>query len=317
MKKELYGMILKSIMSCLLLGCLMFSGAAQTTSKEEYKDKYDRLVAKVGASGIGVETLLKHWLREYPNDVDALIGKFLYSYSKSQTSQVVGKTQKKYLGQEPVLTLADSLGTVTYYFEELFFNEILFKQAISDIDRVIRLYPDRIDLRFYKVAAYTGYEKESPRQAAAEITSIIDYNATQKPKWEHPDYVINDDYFFSAIQEYCIVYFKYATKDGYDAFYNLTKRMLDYYPKNTMFLNNMGSYYLVALKDEKEASKYYNMVLKLKKDDITAIRSCVLICRNAKDVKGEKKYLEMLAKYGETELDRQAAQVRLDYLNSL
>ena len=61
--------------------------------------------------------------------------------------------------------------------------------------------------------------------------------------------------------------------------------------------------------------KYYNKVLKLKKDDNTAIRSCILMARNSKNVKMEKKYLEMMVKYGEKEPDRESAKVQLDYLN--
>ena len=71
----------------------------------------------------------------------------------------------------------------------------------------------------------------------------------------------------------------------------------------------------MARKDSKSALKYYNKVLKKAPDDITAIRNCVVLARNAKDVKLEKKYLPMLIKYGETEADRESARVRLDYLN--
>ena len=77
----------------------------------------------------------------------------------------------------------------------------------------------------------------------------------------------------------------------------------------------MGSYYFVYKKDDKTALKYYNKVLKLNKEDNTAIRSCILLARNSKNVKLEKKYLEMMAKYGEAETDRQSAQVRLEFLN--
>ena len=90
---------------------------------------------------------------------------------------------------------------------------------------------------------------------------------------------------------------------------------MDYEPDNVLFLDNMGSYFLVAQHDNKTALKYYNKVLKIKKDDITAIRNCVLLARNAKDVKLEKKYLPMLVRYGETDTDKAAAKARLEYLN--
>ena len=71
----------------------------------------------------------------------------------------------------------------------------------------------------------------------------------------------------------------------------------------------------MAKRDDKNALKYYNKVLKIKKDDITAIRNCVLLARNSKDTKLEKKYLPMLAQYAETETDKAAARARLEFLN--
>ena len=67
---------------------------------------------------------------------------------------------------------------------------------------------------------------------------------------------------------------------------------------NPLFLDNMGSYYLVVKHDSKKALRYYNKVLKKHPDDLTAIRNCILLARNDKDIKLEKRYLEMLSKYG-------------------
>ena len=306
---------LKTIICGLLVAAMALPLAAQTETKESYQEKYNRMVQKSGAAGLGIETLLNKWLADYPGDADALLGKFLYYYAKSQTSQVVVKDKKKFLGQDPVLTLADSLGKVSYYFEELFFDDDVFGQAMQAADKMIRSYPDRIDLRFYKIAALTGYEKENPDMALSELRSLVDYNASVKPAWVHPEYVVNEDFITAAIQEYCVNFFRYATPASYEAFRSLSQRMLDYYPDNTMFLNNMGSYYFVVAKDEKNAQKYYSKVLKIKKDDNTAIRSCILMYRQSKNVKMEKKYLELMAKYGESDTDRQSAQMRLEFLN--
>ncbi|MBQ9184294.1 MAG: hypothetical protein IJ151_00275 [Bacteroidales bacterium] len=307
---------LNVIICGLVLAATVLPAAAQTTdTRESYQERYERMVQKGGASGLGIETLLNRWLADYPDDADALLGKFLYYYSKSQSSQVVAKEQKKFLGQEPVLSLADSLGKVSYYFEELFYDEALFSRALREADKMIRTYPDRIDLRFYKIAALTGYEKENPDQAVAELRGLIDYNAMQHPEWTHPEYQVTDDFFVAAIQEYCVTFYRYGTPASHEAFRVLAQRMLDYYPDNIIFLNDMGSYYFAVKKDEKSALKYYSRVLKLKKDDNTAIRSCILMYRTSKNVKQEKKYLEMMAKYGESESDRKSSQVRLDYLN--
>ena len=71
----------------------------------------------------------------------------------------------------------------------------------------------------------------------------------------------------------------------------------------------------MSKKDFKKALKYYNQVLKKHPDDVTAIRNCVLLARTKKDVKLEKKYLAMMAQYGENDVDRASAKARLESLN--
>ena len=306
-------MKLKFLLPALLAG-LTFSAAAQTT-QEEYIRRYNNLTARVGASGVGVETLLGKWEADWPEDLEMLSAKMLYYYDKSQSREIVKKDAKRFLGEAPTLTLKDSLGNEVNYFQETFYDDELFGRAIATLEKAIQLAPDRLDLRQNKVAALIGYEKESPDMALSDLRTLIDYNASRKPSWVYPDLAVDKEYFDAAIQEYCYIFFRYATPRCYDAFRDISLRMLEYEPDNILFLNNLGSYYLVVRRDSKTALKYYNKVLKIKKDDITAIRNCILLARNDKDVKLEKKYLPMMVQYGETEMDRIGAQSRLDYLN--
>ena len=83
-----------------------------------------------------------------------------------------------------------------------------------------------------------------------------------------------------------------------------------------MFLDNLGSYWLVYAHDNKKALKYYNAVLKKHPDDLTAINNCIIMARTSKDVKLEKKYLPMLIKYATDENTANAARTRLEYLSA-
>lgn len=288
---------------------------AQTPSAKEFNDRYQLLVSKLGPSGVGIETLLDRWAAAYPDDTDMLVARFSYYLDKSGKPSVVAKGQKRFLGENPILTLKDSTGKDVNYFQEYFYDDELFGDAQKAIDKAIQLNPDRLDMRLLKVASLIGYEKESPDMALSAMRSLIIYNETQHPSWEYPGVDKVDEQFFSAaVQEYCYLFFKYATPASYEAFRDLSATMVSYQPDDILFLDNLGSYWLVVKHDDKTALKYYTKVLKLKKDDITAIKNIVILARNSGNVKLEKKYLPLLMEHADSESERLSAKARLEYL---
>ena len=303
----------------LLAGLSAVSLLAQTAdsrqSQARYQERYNLLVSSVGVDGVGVETLLDKWARDYPEDPDMLQARFLLNLARSRTVTVETRDQARWLDQQPLFSLKDSLGNDVRYFQVARYDDTLFGVAVQSIDRAIQLYPERLDLRLAKITALMDYEQESPDMAVQELKSLIDYNTLQHPAWKYGAEDAGADLFDASVQEYCYTFFKYATPAGYQAFRDLSEKMLSCEPGNILFMDNMGSYYLVAEKNNKMALKYYNKVLKAKPDDMTAIRNCILLARNAKDVKLEKKYLPMMVRYAATDADRISAQARLDALN--
>ncbi len=105
--------------------------------------------------------------------------------------------------------------------------------------------------------------------------------------------------------------FRIGSDTSVEAFRSLSEHLLTYCKDEPMYLDNLGSYYLVK-KDYKKARKYFDQVLKKHPGDMSAIKGGILMARAQKDVKLEKKYLNLMVQYGETEADRRSAQARLD-----
>ena len=279
-------------------------------TQKEYLDRYQLLVSKLGTDGVGIETLLQRWGKDYPDDTDMLLGKFSYYLTKSQSSSIEVKDAAKYLGNAPALTLKDSLGKDVNYFQVMSYDDELFGKATQAIEKAIELNPDRLDLRLFKISSLINYEKDSPDMALAGLKALISH-----PKWEYPDVVeAGDDLFPSVMQEYCYAFFKIGTPHCFEAFKELSEKMLGYYPDNTVYMTNIGSYYLVYKHDSKAALKMYNKVLKKSPDDYTAIKNCVLLARSDKNIKLEKKYLPMLVRVTPDETEKASAQARLNAL---
>lgn len=301
----------------LILSCMLSCGifAYAQTESADYLTRYQNLVKRVGVAGIGVETLVGRWEQAFPDDPEMLEAKANYYFEKSRTSQLVVKDAERYLGQKPYLSLKDSLGAPVNYFEEQFYDDSLFALSSQAIDKAIRLYPDRIDLRFDKVTFLTAYEKESPDMAYSALAGLIDYNAVSSPVWKFGNETVDADTFEAAVQEYCFAFYTVGSPDSYEAFRSISEKMLGYYPKSAIFLTNIGTYWLIAKNDSKKALKYYTKVLKMEPDNYTAIKNCILLARKEKNAKLEKKYLPMLIKATDDEREKASAEARLKALD--
>ncbi len=279
----------------------------------KYERKYDLLVSQLGPAGVGVETVLDNWEAEDSTDTKMLLGRFSYYFAKARTSSIEQKSQKKYLGMDPVLTLKDSTGNDIYYYQVDEFDDELYAKAVKAADRAISLHPDMIDFRFLKANAYIAYEKESPDMALSYLKELAVEGAARKEVWDYSGTEAGGDFFADAMQEYCYSLYSIGTPSAYEAFRSLSELLVKLYPDHTGFISNIGSYYMIARKDYKTALKYYAKVLKKRPDDYTAIKNGALASRKAGNKKSELKYLELLAEHG-TENERIAAKGRIQAL---
>ena len=98
------------IIATLLLGGL--AAFAQSTA-EEYSEKYNRLVSRLGYAGVGIETYIDKWEAAFPEDGKMLEARCNYYLAKGMTTEVVPMSAEKYLGNKPVISLPDSTGKKT------------------------------------------------------------------------------------------------------------------------------------------------------------------------------------------------------------
>ena len=287
------------------------TSSAQTSAR--FEQRYDLLVSQFGPAGVGVETVLDNWAKVDSTNAKMLQGRFTYLFTKAQNPQVEARPVKKYLGMDPVLTLKDSLGNDVNYFQISVFDDEMYSKAVMAADKAVALWPDVLDFRFMKANAYIAYEQESPDMALAYLLSLADENQRRTSSWEYDGEKADQQFFQDAMQEYCYSFYSIGTPAAYEAFRTLSEKLSVLFPDNPGYVNNIGSYYLIAKEDYKSAYKYYNKVLKKHPDDYTAIRNCVLAARKQQNVKLEKKYLEMMLKYG-SESEKLQAEARLAML---
>lgn len=289
MKKVLFAIVFWALATTVCL--------AQPLSKEEYRAKHQRVTSRVGVSGVGVETLIDQWIEAWPDDPMAYLAQFSYYYDKCQSTKVIKLPQERYLGKKPLLPMKDSSGRANNFFEDIIYDDALYAKAEGAVSKAISLEPLRLDWRLVRITAMTAYEKGSPDMALMELKALADKNFSDHPKWLYEGVdKIGEEEFKALVQEYCYTFFRLGTPQAAEAFRELSEHMLKYCKDDPLYLNNLGSYYLVFKKDSKKAHKYYKQVLRKHPDDLTALQNCVLMAKNAKDAKLEKKYQDRLAK---------------------
>jgi tetratricopeptide (TPR) repeat protein len=115
--------------------------------------------------------------------------------------------------------------------------------------------------------------------AAAELKSVIERQASARPVWTLDGNPADAEVFQQGVGEYCYEFFQIGTSDSYEYFREISERMNKLFPKNPVFLDNLGSYELVVKENYKQAAKYYKKALKLDPDDYAAQSNLQLIER--------------------------------------
>lgn len=284
---------MKRILASAALLLTFFTLSAQT---EKFEQRYDLLVSKFGPAGVGVETVLDGWAQVDSTDEKLLAARFNYYLIKAQRTEIVKKQSKKYLGMTPLLTLKDSSGVDVHYFQEVFYDDELFGKAVKSVDKAISLYPDKLDYRFMKANAYISYEKESPDMALQYLMDLINENASRKKPWIYGSEQVQGGFMEEALQEYCYSFYQIGAPQAREAFYALSVRLNSLYPDNLSFINNIGSYHMVAKEDYKTALKYYKKVLKKNPEDPVALQNGAIAAKKIGDAKLESKYRNAFSK---------------------
>lgn len=251
-----------------LLGCLAL-GAQENAG--DIKAEYERQVRYVGADGLGVETIINRWEAAAPDDPEVHVARFNYWLARSQArTEVKSMPLKKYLGREPVVTLKDSLGGDVNYFEDVVYDDEAFGEALKAVEKAISLKPEELGYRFYKITAVLDYEKDSPDMAMEDIEALIDEYTSGSHGWTFMGHPADDEVFRQGIGEYCYKLFMIASPLSYEYFLEISEKMNGLYPDDTVFINNIGSYWQVAAGNSRKALRYYRKALKIDPEDYVA-----------------------------------------------
>lgn len=256
--------------------------------------------------------ILNKWQKSGPEDPELFTSELNYYYFRSM-QEFFTVTKEKPEGETFVLT--DSTGRLAGYFGcEIMYDKALFQKGLERIDRGIKLYPNRLDMRFGKI--YVLGKIKDWERFTDEIIQAVRYSKENDNQWIWlNDKKVSDGkkFFLSALQDYQLDLYN----NGNDSLlFNMRKiaaEILKIYPGHLESLSNISITYLTAGEYDK-AIETLLQAEKINPEDVVILSNLAYGYK----FKGEREksitYYEKVIKYAEDETTREYAKSQIEAL---
>ncbi len=181
---------------------------------------------------------LKKWEAKKPNDAGLFVGYFNYYFTKSrhlktiQTNGEKGSSNQKKTG---------------FLRRKIYYNKTELQKGFDNIDKGIKLYPNRLDMRFGKI--YVFGKIRDWKNFTAEIIKTIEHSVKNKNKWtwtNHEKYDGGEKEFLLDIQDYQLQLYNTRNKDLLKNMRQIANKVLEFYPNHIESLSNLSITYLLT-----------------------------------------------------------------------
>lgn len=225
------------------LSILVFSILTNLCFGQDYKTEFDKLCQE-GDTTKQIELLTK-WESEDPNNPELFTSYFNYYFLKSRQEFIsMSKNQPK--GES--LQLQDSSGQVAGFLgSEIVYNNETLQKGLDKIDQGIKLYPNRLDMRFGKI--YALGQTEDWENFTKEIVKTIHYSKKNNNEWT---WTFNEkrengkEFFLSSIQDYQLILYETENDDLLKNMRTVAEEILKIYPDHIESLSNISITYLLT-----------------------------------------------------------------------
>lgn len=257
-----------------------------------------------------IEGILNNWKKESTKDIDYFIAAFNFYFKESQ-NEIVQLTKEAPKDDTEALVLNDSLGNKAgYMYSNVSTNDSLFAISQNTIDSAIRLFPNRLDLRFGKI--HTLGEVEKFDEFTTEIIKTIAYSATINHNWlwandnnlEDPEH-----FFIDAMQSYQNTLFQIESDENLK---KITKKMYEIFPNDIYVISSYGVTFLIEGKNN-EALELYLKAEKINPNDTIVLNNIGLIYERLSDKNSALRYYKKITEIG-NENEKLAAQKKINNL---
>jgi tetratricopeptide (TPR) repeat protein len=267
-----------------------------TSIGQNFKNQFQSKFNNEDYNAKEVKEILEKWEQNNKNDVEYFIAAFNFYFRESQ-QELLQLSKEEPTKNQDALVLTDSLGNKSgYLYSKVNSNDSLFRISQKTIDEAIKLFPNRLDLRFGKI--HTLGKVEGFKEFTSEIIKTIEYSNKIKHKWLWSNDKILDDpenFFIDAIQGYQNTLFQAESDENLK---KVAKRMYDTFPNDLYVISSYGVTFLIENKNN-EALELYLKAEKINPNDTIVLSNIGLIYERLSDKKNAIKYYQKIEKVGD------------------
>lgn len=199
---------------------------------------------------LNLKITLEKWEKENPKDSELYTSYFNYYFQKSK-KEVLSLSKKQPNGES--LILKDSVNqTAGYLGSEVLYNDIDIQNAFNRIDKGIKLFPNRLDMRFGKIYALGVIEDW--KNFTIEIIKTIKYSNINKNQWTWTNNIKKEngkDFLLSSLQNYQVQLYNTEQDELLVNMQNIALEILKLYPENVESYSNLSITYFLTNQFEK------------------------------------------------------------------
>ncbi|AKP52902.1 tetratricopeptide repeat protein [Cyclobacterium amurskyense] len=210
---------------------------------QDYKTEFDKLCQE-GDTTKQIELLTK-WESEDPKNPELFTSYFNYYFLKSR-QEFISMSTNQPNGES--LQLQDSTGQVAGFLgSEMVYNTEILQKGLDKIDQGIKLYPNRLDMRFGKI--YALGQAEDWENFTNEIVKTIQYSKNNNNEWT---WTFNEkrengkEFFLSSIQDYQLNLYETENDDLLKNMRTIAEEILKIYPDHIESLSNISITHLLT-----------------------------------------------------------------------
>lgn len=279
-------------------------------SSQDYKAEFNK--AFQGKDTLKQKEILTKWEKKDSKNPELYTSYFNYFFSKSR-QEFISLTKEQPKSES--FSFQDSTGkTAGFIGSQITFDETILRKGLDKIDEGIKLFPNRLDMRFGKI--YALGQISDWERFTDEIIKTIQHSAKNKNAWTwtNNEKREGEESFLSSLQNYQLQLYNTGDDNLLKYMRTISNEVLKFYPNNIKNLSNLSITYLLTgepdkaieplLKAEKINPKDVVVLMniahayKLKGDKKKSIEYYEKVIKNADDdrVDYAKKQIEELKK---------------------